>query len=56
MLSYEVERDESYFSQKRNGNRAAGKISVFGIRERGGNIRVDVVHNVTGETLLTMAI
>jgi transposase len=51
--------DESYFGGRRTGNRgrgAAGKIPVFGILERGGNVRVDVVQNVTGETLLTMAI
>lgn len=51
--------DESYFGERRNGNRgrgAAGKIPVFGIHERGGKVRVEVVQNVTGETLLSMAI
>jgi transposase len=58
-LSGEIEMDESYFGGKRKGNRgrgAAGKIPVFGILERGGKVRVEVVQNVTGETLLTMAI
>jgi transposase len=55
----EIEMDESYFGGRRNGNRgrrAAGKIPVFGILERGGEVRVEVVQNVTGETLLMMAI
>jgi transposase len=58
-LSGEIEMDKSYFGGRRKGNRgrgAAGKIPVFGILERGGKVRVEVVHNVTGETLLTMAI
>ena len=29
---------------------------MFGILERGGKVRVEVVQNVSGETLLTMAI
>jgi transposase len=58
-LSGEIEMDESYFGGRGKGNRgrgAAGKIPVFGILERGGKVRIEVVHNVTGETLLTMAI
>ena len=58
-LSGEIEMDESYFGGRRKGNRGrgvAGKIPVFGILERGGKVRVEVVQNVTGETLLTMAI
>jgi transposase len=58
-LSGEIEMDESYFWGRRKGNRgrgAVGKIPVFGILERGGKVRVEVVQNVTGETLLTMAI
>jgi len=58
-LSGEIEMDESYFGGKRKGNRgrgAAGKIPVFGILERGGKVRVEAVRNVTGETLLEMAI
>jgi transposase len=58
-LSGEIEMDESYFGGRRKGNLgrgAAGKIPVFVIRERGGKVRVEVVQNVTGETLLTIAI
>lgn len=58
-LSGEIEMDESYFGGRKKGNRgrgAAGKIPVFGILERGGKVRVEVVQNVTGETLLNMAI
>ncbi len=59
ILSGEIEMDESYFGGRRKGNRgrgAAGKIPVFGILERGGKVRVEVVRNVTGESLLEMAI
>ena len=59
VLSGEIEMDESYFGGRRKGNRgrgAAGKIPVFGILERGGKVRVEVVRKVTGETLLEMAI
>lgn len=58
-LSGEIEEDESYFGEKRKGNRgrgATGKIPVFGILECGGKVRVEVVQKVTGETLLMMAI
>jgi transposase len=58
ILSGEIEMDESYFGGRRKGNRgrgAAGKIPVFGILERGGKVRVEVVQNVSGESLLTMA-
>lgn len=58
-LSGEIEMDESYFGGRRKGKRgrgAAGKVPVFGILERGGKVRVEVVHDVQGETLLEMAI
>lgn len=58
-LSGEIEMDESYFGGRRKGKRgrgAAGKIPVFGILERGGKVRVEVVRDVQGETLLEMAI
>ena len=58
-LSGEIEMDESYFGGKRKGKRgrgAAGKVPVFGILERGGKVRVEVVQDVQGETLLEMAI
>jgi transposase len=58
-LTGEIEMDESYFGGRRKGKRgrgAAGKVPVFGILERGGKVRVEVVQDVQGETLLEMAI
>jgi transposase len=58
-LSGEIEMDESYFGGRRKGKRgrgAAGKIPVFGILERGGKVRVEVVQDVQGESLVDMAI
>jgi len=58
-FSGEFEADESYFGGKRKGKRgrgAAGKVPVFGILERGGRVRVEVVRDVRGETLLGMTI
>jgi len=58
-FSGEFEADESYFGGKRPGRRgrgAAGKVPVFGILERGGRVRVEVVEDVRGETLLEMTI
>jgi len=55
LLSGEIELDESYFGGRRKGNRgrgAAGKVPVFGILERNGIVQVNVVPNVTAETLL----
>ena len=51
--------DESYFGGRRKGNRgrgAAGKVPVFGILERGGKVKVEVVGDVKGDTLLELAI
>jgi transposase len=58
-LGGEVEMDESYFGGKRKGKRgrgAAGKVPVFGILEREGKVKVDVVSDVSAGTLLGMAI
>lgn len=47
----EIEVDESYFGGHRKGKLgrgAADKIPVFGILERGGKVRVDVVEDVKG--------
>ncbi|MEI8331414.1 MAG: transposase [Methanomicrobiales archaeon] len=58
-LSGEIEMDKSHFGRRRKGSRgrgAVGKIPVFGILGRGGKVLVDVVHNASGETLVTMAI
>ena len=54
-----VELDESYFGGRRKDKRgggAAGKVPVFGILERGGTVRVEVVRHVKGETLLDLTI
>ncbi|MBV9467973.1 MAG: IS1595 family transposase, partial [Abitibacteriaceae bacterium] len=45
----EVELDESYFGSKRKGRRgrgAAGKVPVFGILERAGRVKVEVVKDI----------
>jgi transposase len=58
-FSGEIEMDESYFGGRRKGNRgrgAAGKVPVFGILERGGKVKVEVVPDVKGDTLLELAI
>ena len=54
-LRGEIEADESYFGGKRKGNRgrgAVGKTPVFGILERNGKVKVEVVRDVKAETLL----
>jgi transposase len=58
-FSGETGMDESYFGGRRKGNRgrgAAGKVPVFGILERGGKVKVEVVHDVKGDILLELAI
>jgi transposase len=55
LLQGEIEADESYFGGRRKGKRgrgAAGKVPVFGILERDGIVRVEVVPNVSAQTLL----
>jgi transposase len=55
----EIELDETYFGGRRKGKRgrgAAGKVPVFGIYERNGTVRVEVVKNVTAQSLLKMTI
>jgi transposase len=55
ILKGEIELDESYFGGKRKGKRgrgAAGKTIVFGILERGGKVSVEIVKNVTADTLM----
>lgn len=59
LLQGEVEMDEAYFGGKRKGNRGRGafnKVPVFGILERNGIVKVEVVKDVTAETLLSMAV
>jgi len=55
----EIELDESYFGGRRKGNRgrgAAGKVPVFGILEREGRVHVNVVSDVSAETLLGLTV
>lgn len=59
LLDGEVEMDEAYFGGRRKGKRgrgAAGKVPVFGILERKGQVRVEVVKDVRAETLLTATV
>jgi transposase len=59
LLGGEIELDEAYFGCRRKGNRgrgAAGKVPVFGILERDGLVHVNVVPNVTAETLLGLTV
>lgn len=59
LLSGEVEMDESYFGGKRKGNRgrgASGKVPVFGILERNGMVKVEVIPDVSARTLLDMTV
>ena len=59
LLKGEVEADEAYFGGRRKGKRgrgAAGKVPVFGILEREGKVRVEVVPNVKAETLLQLTV
>jgi transposase len=58
-LKGEIELDESYFGGRRKGKRgrgAAGKVPVFGIYERNGTVRVEVVRDVTAASLLGMTV
>ena len=58
-LSGEIELDESYFGGRRKGKRgrgAAHKVPVFGIYERNGVVRVEVVKDVSASSLLGMTV
>ena len=59
LLNGEIELDESYFGGRRKGKRGRGaynKVPVFGILERNGTVLVEVVKDVTAESLLSMTI
>ena len=59
LLTGEIELDEAYFGGRRKGNRgrgAAGKVPVYGILERDGIVRVEVVEDVCANTLLNLTI
>lgn len=54
MMQGHIEMDEAYVGGRRpgaHGRGALGKTILFGIKERGGNIAVEVVPNVKKETL-----
>jgi len=58
-FSGEIEMYESYFGGRKKGNRGrgvTGKVSIFGILERGGKVKVEVLPDVKGDTLLEFAI
>jgi transposase len=56
LLQGEIEADEAYFGGRQKGKRGRGarnKIPVFGILERKGIVKVEVLRNVTAEEILT---
>jgi len=59
LLGGEIELDEAYFGGQRKGKRgrgAAGKVPVFGILEREGQVHVSVVPDVSAATLLKLTV
>lgn len=59
LLEGEIELDETYFGGKRKGRRGRGatnKVPVFGILERNGKVKVDVVKDVSAKSILEMTI
>jgi transposase len=59
LMTGEIELDESYFGGRRKGKRgrgAAGKTPVFGILERNGVVKVEVLRDVSAQSLLNMTV
>jgi len=59
LIEGEVEMDEAYFGGKRKGKRGRGaghKIPVFGILERKGVVQVEVLPNVSAQSLLNLTV
>jgi transposase len=59
LIEGEVEMDEAYFGGKRKGKRGRGaghKIPVFGILERQGVVQVEVLPNVSAQSLLNLTV
>jgi transposase len=59
LLKGKIEMDEAYFGGKRKGNRgrgAGGKVPVFGIMERNGQVSVNIVPDVSADTLLSLTV
>jgi transposase len=59
LIEGEVEMDEAYFGGKRKGKRGRGaghKIPVFGILERKGMVQVEVLPNLSAQSLLNLTV
>lgn len=59
LIKGEVEMDEAYFGGKRKGKSGRGtghKIPVFGILERQGIVQVEVLPNVSAQSLLNLTV
>ncbi len=59
LIEGEVEMDEAYFGGKRKEKRGRGaghKIPVFGILERKGIVQVEVLPNLTAQSLLNLTV
>lgn len=59
LLYGEIELDETYFGGRRKGKRGRGafnKVPVFGILERNGMVKVNIIKDVTAESILNMTI
>lgn len=59
LLAGEIEADESYFGGKRKGRRGRGaknKVPVFGILERNGTVKVEVLKDVSAESILNLTV
>jgi transposase len=59
ILNGEIEADEAYFGGRRKGKRGRGardKIPVFGILERNGLVRVEVIKDVSAESILDLTL
>jgi len=59
LIEGEVEMDEAYFGGKRKGKRGRGaghKIPVFGILERKGMVQVEILPDVSAQSLLNLTV
>ena len=53
LLAGEIEMDESYFGGRRKGKRgrgAVGKVPVFGLLKRGGEVYAKVITDTRGKS------
>ncbi len=59
LLYGEIELDETYFGGRRKGKRGRGaynKVQVFGILERNGVVKVNIIKDVTAESILNISL